>query len=131
MNRSKFRPVAERAKRRISGLFKFGRTLWEVCKKKPKSVLAAIAGLLLVGAISLAALLRILKPYPTLIVSAFEVPSTTAFPLGVTGKTVANIVVDELQEIREKADAYAVTRGRPLLVPTRPREPSDIRIEIG
>lgn len=105
-------------------------------------ILAGIVAVLVT--ISVALFLRLVRPSHALVVVPFEVPSLSPASLGVTGQTVANLLVDEVQRIvqlgktpwflrRPKGTVTFVPpigNPSPVRVLTLSPEPSSLGVEV-
>ena len=69
---------------------------------------SAISALLIVVAVALliALAMRVAAPQPVIVVAPFDVPSTSPEGISVSGKTIAALVLDELQSINREVQLF-------------------------
>ena len=83
---------------------------WETLKAEPLRALLILLVLVALGAAGIATVLRTVDPEATMIISSFELTTTPPAALPITGKTAADLLKDEVQQILEKS-RYYVTQG--------------------
>jgi tetratricopeptide (TPR) repeat protein len=79
---------------------------WDTLKAEPLRAVLILLVLLAFGAVGAAAVLRVVRPETTMIISSFELTTTPPGALPITGKTAADLLKDEVQQILEKSRYY-------------------------
>lgn len=95
--------LARAVRRTLHGARQSVLASWLLYKSNPTAAML----LLIMGVLGLAVVLRVAKPYSVVVVSPFEVPTGATKILSVTGRTVTNMLADELETHTRVANDFA------------------------